>query len=254
MSTCEYKDEAMTTGLNNRRAQLLEEMLPDPPKTPDMRRRNQLIHVYGALASHFRNRRDVLLAGGGYLRNNAHSKDELLAPDCIVAFGVDPNTIIARNGYIISDVGKPPDLVLDVAVQFPRPHDYDYVTRRDGYAEYGVGEFWYLDHDAWYSYQSHDITLVGNNLVTGEYVPITINRAANGLQWGHSELLDLDICWDAGRLRFFDPSAERYLPDAVELKEERDELKAEREAEKAGRLTAETEVRQLRERLRRYQE
>ena len=244
----------MTIALYNRREYLLEDMLPDPPKTPDMRRCNQLIHVYGALASHFCNRRDILLAGGGYLRNNAHNKDELLAPDWIVAFGVNPNAIIARNGYVISDVGKPPDFVLDVAIQYPEPHDYDYAARRDGYEEYGVGEFWYLNHDAYYSYQSHDITLIGNQLVNGDYVPIAITREPDGVIWGQSTVLGLNICWDAGRLRFFEPSTERYLPDAVELKEKRDELKAEREAERAGRLAAETEVRQLRERLRRYQE
>ena len=234
MSTREYKYEAMTICLHKRREYRLGDMLPDPPKTPDMRRRNQLIHVYDALASHFRNRPDVLLAGGGYLRNNAHSKDELLAPDLIVAFGVDPNAIIARNGYVMSDVGKPPDLVLDVAVQCPQPHDYDYVTRRDGYAEYGVGEFWYLDHDAWYSRQSHDITPIGNKLVKGKYVAIAIAREPDGVIWGHSTVLGLDICWDAGRLRFFDPSTEKYLLDAVELKKKRDELQTERDAERAG--------------------
>ena len=224
----------------------LEDMLPDPPRTPDMRRHNQLGHVYTALRAHFFNRPDALLAGGGYLRNNADSQDELLAPDWIVAFEVDPDAIIARNGYVISEVGKPPDLILDVAVQYPGPHDYDYDTRRNGYAEYGVREFWHLDHDAWYSHHGHDVTLTGDKLVNGEYVPIPITREPDGLIWGHSEVLGLDVCWDRGMTRFRDPSTGKYLPDNRDMKEERD-------SERSGRLAAEAELRRLQEQMRNRQ-
>ena len=228
----------MTAGLH-----LFENMLPDPPRTPDMRRHDQLRHVYSALTAYFSNRLDVLLAGGGYLRNNADNQNELLAPDWIVAFGVDPAAIIARNGYVIRDVGKPPDFVLDITVQCPEPHDYDYVARRDGYAKYGVREFWYLDPDAWYSHQSHDVTLTGDTLVDGEYVPIHIERTLDGVIYGHSETLGLDIRWDRGMSRFRDHSTGKFLPDNREMKKERD-------AERAGRLAVEAELRQLREQLR----
>lgn len=191
----------------------LDDMLPDPPKTPDMRRHTQLRHVYTALTSHFFNRRDVLLAGGGYLRNNANDHDELLVPDWIVTFGVDPEAIIARNGYVIGEVGKPPDFILDIVVQCPEPHDYDYDTRRDGYAKYGVREYWYLDHHAWYSNQPHDVILTGDKLVNGEYIPIPIERSTDGVIWGHSEVLGLDICWDRGMTRFRNPSTGGLMPD-----------------------------------------
>ena len=191
---------------------ILDDMLPDPPKTPDMRRHNQLRHVYTALTAHFYKRPDVLLAGGGYLRNNADNYDELLVPDWIVTFGVDPEAIIARNGYVIAEVGKPPDFILDIAVQRPDLHDYDYATRRDGYAKYGVQEFWYLDHHAWYSSQPHDVILTGDKLVSGEYVPIPIKRTSDGVICGHSEVLGLDVCWDRGMTRFRVPSSGEYVP------------------------------------------
>ena len=222
-------------------------MLPDPPRTPDMRRYSQLSNVYSALTAHFAKRHDILLGGGGYLRSHADGHDELLAPDWIVAFGVDPDAIIARNGYVIGEVGKSPDFVLDIAVQCPEPHDHDYDTRRDGYAEYGVREFWYLDHDAWYSHRNCDATLIGNKLVNSVYVPIPITRQSDGLIWGHSEVLGLDVCWDRGTTRFRDPSTGEYLPDNQEMKEDRD-------AERARAEAAAVELSRLREQMRRQHE
>ena len=85
--------------------------------------------------------------------------------------------------------------------------------------------------------------------MNGEYVPIPIERTADGVIWGHSEVLGLDVCWDSGRLRFYDPSAGAYLPNA-------EELKSELETERAGRLEAEARaadaeatISQLREQL-----
>ena len=52
---------------------------------------------------------------------------------------------------------------------------------------------------------------------------------------GHSEVLGLDICWERGQLRFYDPAEERYL---MTFDEEAD-----------GRIAAEAEVRRLRDEL-----
>ena len=217
-------------------------VLPDPPKTPDMQQRRQLSRFDSALMSYFHDRPDVLVSGEGYLRHDPANDAERFAPDCVVAFGVDPETIIGRNGYVISEVGKPPDFVLEVASKSTGTRDY--TVKRRGYAQYGAQEYWRFDESGG---RFHDALLAGDTLVNGEYVPITINRGSDGVLWGRSAVLGLDVCWDAGRLRFFDPSTGKYLPDVLELKEERD-------AERAGRLAAEAEVRQLRERLRRYQE
>ena len=43
--------------------------------------------------------------GGGYLRHRADNWDEQLAPGCMVAFGVDPDAIEARNDYVTDAVG-----------------------------------------------------------------------------------------------------------------------------------------------------
>jgi len=232
----------------------LDDMLLDPPRTPDMRRRRQLSNVYNALATHYFNRHDVLLAGGGYLRNNADNHDELLVPDWIVTFEVDPEAIIARNGYVIGEVGKPPDFILDIAVQCPEPHDYDYDTRRNGYAKYGVREFWYLDHHAWYSTQPHDVILTGDKLVNGEYIPIPLQQTPERVIWGHSEVLGLDVCWDRGMTRLRDPSTGEYLPGNREMKGKRDTEMDRRLATEARAETAGVELIRYREQMRRQHE
>ena len=88
------------------------------------------------LRPHFANRDDVLIARGGYLcssctnapgsnfrrrpgriatcqstsrpRFSCTNASESVAPDCVVAFGVDPAAREARNGYIIAEAGSQP--------------------------------------------------------------------------------------------------------------------------------------------------
>ena len=182
------------------------EPLPDPPREPDMNQRITNSAVDGMLIPHFAYRGDVLVCGEGYLRQEATNDAEGLAPDCVVAFGVDPKSIVARNGYVISEVGKPPDFVLEVASRSTGRRDY--TVKRDGYAGYGVREYWRFDHTGG---RFHDTALAGDVLVDGSYEPLEITHEPDGLIWGHSEVLGLDLCWCDGELRFRDPSTGEFL-------------------------------------------
>ena len=245
------------------------EPLPTPPRIPDMQQYNRLVAFDSILRAHFAQRTDVLVSGQGYLRHEAGNDAERLAPDCVVAFGVNPAAIVARNGYVISEVGKPPDFVLEVASRSTGRRDY--TVKRDGYAGYGVQEYWRFDPTGG---RYHDAALAGDRLVGGMYEPITINEAPDGLRWGHSPVLGLDLCWEEGELRVYDPVAGGYLPTAPELQAERDDERTARltaedraavaedratvaedraAAERDARLSVETELRRLRERLRRLQ-
>ena len=51
-------------------------------------------------------------------------------PDCVVAFGVDPDAVRNRNGYVIDDVGKPPEVVVEIASESTGKADY--TRKRDG--------------------------------------------------------------------------------------------------------------------------
>ena len=55
-----------------------------------------------------------------------------------VAFDVDANAIRRRNGYLIWEVGKPPDVVREVASETTASDDVG--SKRDLYARMAVAE------------------------------------------------------------------------------------------------------------------
>ena len=213
------------------------EPVPDPPREPDMQQSEQTFRFRALLRPHFADRDDVLVSGGGYLRQDASNEAERFAPDCMVVFDVDPAAVVARNGYVIGKVGKPPDLVLEVGTRSKGREDY--TVKRDAYQGYGVPEYWRFDHTGG-SY--HVSALAGDVLVDGAYRPVEIVHEPDGLVWGHSAVLGLDLCWDAGELRFRDPGSGEFLltPEEQGISRMTESVRADR---------AEAEVRSLRERL-----
>ena len=236
------------------------EPLPDPPREPDIQQDVWIYAFQSLLHVCFAHRNDVLIAGGGYLRHEASNNAERLAPDCVVAFGVNPEGIVARNGYVISEVGKPPDFVLEVASRSTGRRDY--TVKREGYAGYGVREYWRFDHTGG---EFHDAPIAGDILVGDEYEPIEIHEGSEGLLWGHSAVLGLDMCWDDGKLRLRDPLTGEFLPTPEELQSDMQELQADVQAaeanaqaaqesvaaERAARQSAEARVAELEAELRR---
>ena len=193
------------------------------------------------LRRHFSHLPDVLVGGEGYLCWNTLSREGWLVPDCVVAFGVDPDAVRSRNGYVIDDVGKPPELVVEIASESTGRADY--TRKRESYAGYGVGEYWRFDHTGG---KYHDRPMSGDVLVAGEYDPIPVDRDSNGVLRGHSPTLGLDLCWDDGCLRFYDPAKGEYLLNLPEAEDRVGVAEARAEA-------AEAEVMRLREELGRLQ-
>ena len=162
-------------------------------------------------------------------------------PDLLIAFDADPVANEARLGYLIPEQGKPPDFVLEVASE--STGRWDETTKREDYERMGVLEYWRFDPSGGRFHRTH---LAGDRLVNGEYLPVTINRTDNGHFWGHSEALNLDLCWEQGELRWFDPVGQAYLPTF-------DDERAARLSAEAQRDAAEARVRELQEQLRRGQ-
>ena len=215
--------------------------LPDPPREPDMEQWQSATSFDAMLEAHFAHRDDVLISGAGYLRNDPRNDDEQFAPDCVVAFGVDPEAIVSRNGYVIGHAGKPPDFVLEVASRSTGRRDY--TVKRDGYATYGVQEYWRFDHTGG---RFHDAPLAGDTLTGEEYTPIPINHDPNGLIWGHSEALGLDLCWDNGTLRLRNPATGKFLLRPGELRFELNSAQERAETAEARAAELEAELRRLR--------
>ena len=228
--------------------------LPDPPRQLDMMEQYPSISAFTAtLGPWFRHRDDVFIGALGYLWADPEDTSGPY-PDGTFADGLDgPERIVRRNGYVISEVGKPPDLVLEVGSESTGRRDY--TVKRERYASYGVREYWRFDPSGG---EYHDAPLAGDRLVDGEYEPVEIVIEPDGRHWGYSEVLGLEFWWDEGRLRFRDPVGGEFLrtpeesQDAMEAAEARAESeRAARLSERAARLSAEARMADMESELRR---
>ena len=191
--------------------------VPDPEPVEDgMQQEPTLFRILPMLKAHFHDRADALVAGAGFLCYDRSNLNARLAPDCMVAFGVDPDAIRRRNGYLIWEVGKPPDLVMEVASESTAPNDIG--RKRVLYAAMGIGEYWRLDATGGELYGE---ALAGEYLLDGEYRRYELSAAADGGVCGHSAALDLNICWDGMRFDIQDPLTGEYHKDYIENRQAR---------------------------------
>ena len=214
---------------------------PDPPPEELTAYHHINLPGYpGALTAHFGNTETTVIlseVAAALIPNESY--EGVRYPDLLIAFNADPAAEAARNGYLIPEQGKPPDFVMEVASESTAR--LDETVKRDDFASMGIPEYWRFDPTGGRQYQ---VALAGDRLMGEVYEPIPILRSAEGHFRGHSEVLNLDLCWENGELRFWDPREQRYLTTYLE---ERDARIAERES----RIAAEARVRELQEELRR---
>ncbi len=141
-------------------------------------------------------------------------------PDLLIAFDADPEALNRSNAYVISEQGKPPDFVLEIAS--PSTGDVDVGPKRDDYAALSIPEYWRFDETG----ESHGTRLAGDRLVDGRYEPIEILEVEDGILQGYSQVLNLHLRWEDGRLRWHDPETGQHIPT---FESEREARIAERE-------------------------
>ena len=202
--------------------------LPDPPPMMDMLQETHNTTARSTLKVRYASDPSVLVAGEGYLVASRSVRGPRLVPDCIVAFGVDAAEAKATNGYVIDEVGKPPDFVLEVASRSTARRDYRDKPRI--YQAMRVGENWRFDHTGGDYYPA---PLAGEILTdSGLYVPIETREDAEGRIWAYSPALGMRLYWDNSELRFYDPLTGEFLRNHTESE-------ADRIVEREGRLRAE---------------
>ena len=219
-------------------------LLPDPPQIPDMATQMpDIARALYTLQDHFLSRADAVVMGNAYLCLDAGNVRGSPYPDLIVAFDMPTSAadIVASNGYTISELGKPPDFVLEVASASTGSRDY--TDKREIYARYGVAEYWRFDHTGG---RFHDAALAGDRLLpNGSYEPISVDTADDGSTRGYSAVLGVELRWVSGTLRFWDPTTGDYMPDLTEAKAERDAAIVQRDAALDQRDAALARVREL---------
>ncbi|MDE2786892.1 MAG: Uma2 family endonuclease [Chloroflexota bacterium] len=124
--------------------------LPDiPEKHPDDMTSVDSLHQYGAIANIAQRLggpdTTIVSAEHYVVPGPAYVAGESRYPDLLVAFGVDPAAYDASNGYIVSEQGKPPDFILEVASR--RTASDDLAGKMAYYERMGVGEYWLYDRD-----------------------------------------------------------------------------------------------------------
>ena len=222
--------------------------LPDiPEREPDEVTQFDELFKTGrshALAVHLGNPETTLVEADRWIIAEPGTYRDLARyPDLLVAFGVDPSAYEASNGYVISEQGKPPDFVLEVASASTA--DTDTGAKRDDYARLGILEYWRFDKTG----QHHGTRLAGDRLENGVYVPIDIDELSADVLQGYSEALGLYLRWERGELGWHDPATGRHIATFDTERARADNAEARADAERAARMQAEERIRQLEARL-----
>ena len=224
--------------------------LPDPPeREPDeVTQYDQLFHkgLSAALLMYLGNPETTLVAADRWVvPDTQFDKTRGRYPDLLVALGVDLALYRDNNGYIVSEQGKPPDLVLEVASESTAEADVG--EKREFYERLGIREYWRFDQTP--TGRWHGARLAGDRLVEGRYELLPIDELPDGSLQGYSPALGLYLRWAAGELAFYDPATDTPIASFESERSARLAAEAERNVERARADLAEARVRDLEERL-----
>ena len=222
--------------------------LPDiPEREPDEVTQFDQLFKTGlshALAVHLGNPETTLVEADRWIIAEPGTfRDLARYPDLMVSFDANPAIYKANNGYIVSEQGKPPDFVLEVASASTA--DTDTGAKRDDYARLGIREYWRFDETG----QHHGTRLAGDRLESGVYVPMPIEELSDDVLQGYSPALNLHLRWEGGDLGWYDPATGRHIAtfDMERARADNAEARAdnEREARLRERRQADARIREL---------
>ena len=148
-------------------------------------------------------------------------------PDCTIALDVDTRAAHARWGYDPTQLGKPPDLVIEFASR--SAYRNDLTTKRDIYRDLRIMEYWRFDATGGLRYGR---PITGERLEGGEYRQLPTLRYGYGIVGSTSIVLDLNFRWNGRRFTIHNPyTGVEYLhsrDEIVQLSAESLRLQAEK--------------------------
>ncbi len=220
------------------------EVFPDFPPRDDMQNSLYLDDPahQAALRRHLGNSDTTIVLSEIPVRWRPSQQEGHRIPDLLIAFDVNRPLAVRQNGYSILEQGKPPDFVLEVASATTGENDYG--DKRRDYANFGIPEYWRFDPTGG---RRHDAPLAGDRLAEGIYQPVEIVEIGPEHLHGHSDVLNLDLCWDNENLRWWNPATRQHLPTFDETDEARAAAEARAQQEREARAAAEAHAQQERE-------
>ncbi len=228
-----------------------------PVRKPDAMEQNleqdEILGVMRARFTDFGRRPDVFLDRDTNICYDPSNLNVRISPDIYLAFGVEAQAIRPRRLYLPWEVGKPPDIAIEVASHATGRED---VNRKPGiYARIGVPEYWRFDPTGG---RYHGDPLYGGLLADGEYRAVDLTTEPDGILKGHSPALRLSLAWDEGWPRFYDPATGDYVEGWREVWATREAERAAHEEtqealriERDARSVDQARIRQLEAELRR---
>ncbi len=200
--------------------------------------RKQMIYVLDAVEEHFGPDPLVYVTGNIFL----YYRDEFgelqkVAPDIFVVKGIPKRE---RRIYHLPEEGKAPDFVLELISRETKLEDLG--NKRVLYASLGVKEYFIFDP----LNEALSQQLRGFRLHGEDYHPLAGERI-------HSEVLDLELFVENGRLRLFDRKTGERLRTYGEAERGRRAAEAKAQTESEARRAAEAEAARLREELKKLQ-
>ena len=193
---------------------------------------DHFVEIVSTLKLFFRPREDVLASGNNFIYYVEGNPRMWVAPICFVLIGGNVDSVWENDTYLMWEVGKAPDFILEIGYPgasvkdlddardlyassgYPGSTVNDLDDARDLYASLGVVEYWQFDPSGGDHYGA---PLVGETLVDGEYHKMDMFHRADGSVWGHSPVLNLELHWQEGRLRFYDLARHRWLESMTEM-------------------------------------
>ena len=136
------------------------------------------VRILSALRVHFQDVSGARVNGDTFIYYIEGDPRRSVSPDCYVVLGLSDEALssIERNNvYLVWEVGKPPDFILEIGSKSTARVDLG--RKRALYAELGVGEYWRFDATGGEFYGE---SLVGERLVGGEYRRMEMRHESDG--------------------------------------------------------------------------
>ena len=239
----------MTTKLPRAGAEIHYPDSDDEPLPDGRYQEPYFTEIVGTVREHFRDRPDVEVSGNTFIYYEEGNPRRFISPDLHVTLGVTAEGFASmdyRNTYLVWEIGKPADFVLEIASESTALRDV--TEKRVLYARIGFGEYWRFDGSGGGFYGE---PLVGEYLADGEYRRFDVSPDEEGRPHGYSPALALWLYWDDGRLRFYDPVTGEWLLNRAEERAALEDSRATAEQERAAREAAEAQVAELQAELER---